>query len=120
MIVEIPRNPNAPGMARAALDSCEGLSDASLAQAKLLVSELVTNSVKYGSDETVRLEIARREERLYVEVIDDGGGFEPAARSKPATDVGGWGLYLVDTLADRWGVHEDSSRVWFELGAAAA
>ena len=31
------------------------------------------------------------------------------------TEVGGWGLHLVQTLSDRWGVHEGSTHVWFEI-----
>ena len=37
------------------------------------------------------------------------------ARDRPATDVGGWGLHLVQTLSKRWGVHEGSTHVWFEI-----
>jgi hypothetical protein len=37
------------------------------------------------------------------------------ARDRPATDVGGWGLHLVQTLSERWGVHEGSTHVWFEI-----
>jgi hypothetical protein len=29
--------------------------------------------------------------------------------------VGGWGLSIVDALASRWGVHEGTTHVWFEL-----
>jgi len=42
----------------------------------------------------------------------------PVARDKPKTDVGGWGLHLVESLSDRWGVHDGSTHVWFELGAS--
>jgi hypothetical protein len=50
-----------------------------------------------------------------VEVVDQGAGFIPVARDRPVTEVGGWGLHLVETLADRWGVHEGSTHVWFEI-----
>jgi hypothetical protein len=50
-------------------------------------------------------------------VIDDGQGFTPSARQKPTTDVGGWGLHLVETLAERWGVWDGSTHVWLELTA---
>jgi hypothetical protein len=42
-------------------------------------------------------------------------GFVPVARNRPATEVGGWGLHLVQTLSNRWGVHEGSTHVWFEI-----
>ena len=87
---------------------------------KLLVSELITNSVKYGGEGEVHLQLFSRHPRhIRVEVVDQGSGFVPVARDRPATDVGGWGLHLVETLADSWGVHEGSTHVWFEIGDAA-
>ncbi len=90
-----------------------------MAQAKLLVSELVTNSVKYGANGSVRVEISHPQGgALHVEVMDNGKAFVAPPRDRPTSDVGGWGLPLVESVADRWGVHEGSARVWFELGAA--
>jgi anti-sigma regulatory factor (Ser/Thr protein kinase) len=86
---------------------------------QLLVSELITNSVKYGGDGEVRLLVeATAPKRIRVEVVDQGAGFVPVARDRPATEAGGWGLHLVETLADRWGVHEGSTHVWFEIDRA--
>lgn len=83
---------------------------------KLLVSELITNSVKYGGEGEVHLQLrSDHEGHIRVEVVDQGSGFIPVARDRPATDVGGWGLHLVETLTDRWGVHEGSTHVWFEI-----
>jgi anti-sigma regulatory factor (Ser/Thr protein kinase) len=120
VILDLPRSPRAPGQARDALTSLNALDAELLGDAKLLVSELVTNSVKYGGDGPVRL-IVRYEDsgRLRIEVVDRGGGFVPIARDRPATDVGGWGLHLVQELTDRWGVYEGSTHVWFELSSAA-
>ena len=82
----------------------------------LLVSELVTNSVKYGGAGDLRLQVELDSpKRLRVEVVDQGVGFEPKARDRPLTTAGGWGLHLVEELADRWGVHEGSTHVWFEI-----
>ena len=87
----------------------------------LLVSELITNSVKYGRSEVVRLELhGDGDGRLRVDVVDEGGGFVPTARDRPATEVGGWGLHLVHTLADRWGVATEASHVWFEIGPGSS
>ena len=33
---------------------------------------------------------------------------------------GGWGLYLLDRVARRWGVHEGSTHVWFEIARGGA
>ncbi len=116
VIVDLPRTPRAPGEAREVLEGMSGLDHGLLGDAKLLVSELVTNSVKYGGDGPVRL-VVRYEDsgRLRIEVVDRGGGFVPVARDRPATDVGGWGLHLVEALTDRWGVYAGSTHVWFEL-----
>jgi hypothetical protein len=51
-----------------------------------------------------------------VEVIDHGAGFLPAPRTEEADEPGGFGLYLVGTLASRWGVESnDGTHVWFVL-----
>jgi anti-sigma regulatory factor (Ser/Thr protein kinase) len=117
--VDIARDRCAPGAARRAIESLDGTVESSMVpEARLLVSELITNSVKYGNGGPVTLEVAsERPDKMRVEVIDQGSGFVPAARTKPATEVGGWGLHLVEVLADRWGVHEGSTHVWFELSA---
>lgn len=112
----IERDARAPSAARAALERLDGTDPALLANARLLVSEIVTNSVKYGEGAVV-LTVDVEPRALRVEATDDGGGFTPVARSRPSTDVGGWGLYLVEALADRWGVHDGSTHVWFELRA---
>ena len=54
---------------------------------------------------------------VLTEVTDEGPGFDPADTGTPGTDENGWGLFLVERLADRWGVnHNDEiTRVWFEL-----
>lgn len=84
------------------------------ADVTLLVSELVTNSVVYGSGESIVLLIDdKRPEHLRCEVVDGGSGFVPKARGDRA--VGGWGLELVEKLTSSWGVREGSTHVWFEL-----
>ena len=115
--VDIPRDRRAPSKARAAIDSLTGqVDDSMVPDAKLLVSELITNSVKYGSGGPVVLEVVSDEPgHMRVEVIDDGTGFVPVARDRDRTEVGGWGLHMVETLSNRWGVHEGSTHVWFEL-----
>jgi anti-sigma regulatory factor (Ser/Thr protein kinase) len=53
---------------------------------------------------------------LRAEVSDPGPGFVPRERAGELDDPGGWGLVLVDRLAERWGVHNDErTSVWFEL-----
>jgi anti-sigma regulatory factor (Ser/Thr protein kinase) len=115
--VDISRDPTAPATARRAVEGLSGVVDDDLIpDARLLVSELITNSVKYGGEGSLCLQIEARGRRsLRAGVIDLGVGFIPVARDRPATDVGGWGLHLVEALSNRWGVHEGSTHVWFEI-----
>ena len=115
--IEIPRDARAPEKARRAVEELgPAIAEEIRHDIVLLVSELVTNSVKYGAEEALKLQIeAPAPKRLRVEVVNHGAAFEPKARSRPATEPGGWGLHLVETLADRWGVHAGSTHVWFEI-----
>jgi anti-sigma regulatory factor (Ser/Thr protein kinase) len=115
--VDIERDPQAPAMARRAVERFGAALDPSLLpDIKLLVSELITNSVKYGGDGTIELILrSDKPSHIHVEVVDQGVGFIPAARDRPMTEAGGWGLHLVEVLTERWGVHEGSTHVWFEI-----
>jgi anti-sigma regulatory factor (Ser/Thr protein kinase) len=115
--VDIPRDAKAPWHARRAVERLEGTVDDDVRpDVMLLVSELVTNSVKYGDDGSLRLHIhAQGPRKLRVEVVDQGGGFVPQVRDRPKSEPGGWGLHLVEALTDRWGVYEGSTHVWFEI-----
>ena len=115
--IDIPRDHHAPAAARRAVERLEGtVDDGLIPEVKLLVSELVTNSVKYGGDGSITLKVdAEPPRKVRAEVIDQGVGFVPVVRDRPATEVGGWGLHLVQTLSNRWGVHEGSTHVWFEI-----
>jgi anti-sigma regulatory factor (Ser/Thr protein kinase) len=114
--VELPRTPEAPSLARNALREMNGALDpARLPDVRLLVSELVTNSVKYGGEGPVRLAVSADRERIRAEIVDQGAGFSPRPRDGDLEKVGGWGLHLTQQLTDRWGAHEGSTRVWFEI-----
>ena len=128
--------PHAIEAARAALDTLAGrVEPAALADARLLVSELVTNCVLHaeiGPETSVGLSVQLCEDRLQVAVSDAGGGFDPEATPGPDLSgerVGGWGLVLVERLSERWGVgpapnmspapqvlERAPNCVWFELG----
>jgi anti-sigma regulatory factor (Ser/Thr protein kinase) len=115
--VDIARDIQAPARARRAIRRLgEDLDPELIDDVMLLVSELVTNSVKYGGDGELRLAVRSDDDaHVRVEVIDQGSGFVPTARDRPKTEAGGWGLHLVEELTDRWGVHEGSTHVWFEI-----
>ena len=73
----------------------------------LLVSELVTNGVRHGGageDDVMELTALRHGNRLRVVVTDWGPGFDGRPRPRNRADqTGGWGLFLVERLAERWG-----------------
>ena len=90
----------------------------------LLVSELVTNAVRHGgagAGGSVELELELSRRHVRVEVADPGDGVGSHALPSASTDVGGWGLRMVDHVADEWGVSSGGpgTRVWFEIRFAA-
>jgi anti-sigma regulatory factor (Ser/Thr protein kinase) len=112
---------DAPARARRALSRLRGDVDApTLETLRLLVSEIVANSVRHARSDGVSLRVLVQPGTVLTEVSDDGDGFEPDADRGPRPDHTGWGLFLVERLADRWGVVRDgdSTRVWFELRRA--
>lgn len=114
--VELPRDPTAGARARRLLERmvAGSLGVCELGRAKLLASELVNNAVLHGHGAIIfRAELD--EDRLHVEVIDEGSGFERAVRERDGDDLGGRGLNLVESESSRWGVHEGTTHVWFEI-----
>jgi anti-sigma regulatory factor (Ser/Thr protein kinase) len=81
----------------------------------LAVSELVTNAVIHGRGD-VELTLTANDGTIRIEVTDQGGG-QPKLVPQGAHIVGaGWGLHLVDALADQWGSVRNgvSTSVWME------
>ena len=90
------------------------VSPEALDDLRLVASELVTNSVRHGGSRAVDLTVDVCGDVVRLEVVDGGPGFELAAR--PDGALGGWGLVLVDSVADRWGVRNGYGvAVWAEL-----
>jgi anti-sigma regulatory factor (Ser/Thr protein kinase) len=117
--------PEAASQARAVVNEELGraVSAKVLEDATLLVSELVTNAVRHalraGIPE-IELRLKLDPERVRVVVSDPGAGFVAEPRLPTASESSGWGLYLVDRIADRWGViTKDRSEVWFEIDVGA-
>jgi anti-sigma regulatory factor (Ser/Thr protein kinase) len=111
--------------ARRALDPLEALLDGQTLDAtRLLVSELVTHSVRHANAThiaEIRLAASASPDRIHVEVCDAGPGFEaqPSARSGGELEDRGWGFHLLDALSDRWGAERgERMRVWFEIRCA--
>ena len=111
----LPRSCDAAGLARTAIAPLgAGLAPDRRADLNLLVSELVNNAVVHGSGR-IELQLERRRDAVWAQVTDEGPGFEAALNAVRHPQAGGWGLRLLDSLSDRWGMAESSTRVWFEL-----
>lgn len=115
----IPSGPGAPGHARRfiAEQLLPWLDRRRLADAELLVSELVGNAVRHGAGHQITVQAMVAPESVRVAVSDAGGGFVPMAdvEGEPTTGSG-WGLALVEHLAERWGVQREApTTVWFQL-----
>ena len=87
--------------------------------AELLVSELVTNALRYGAG-SIRLNLRARNGLLRVEV-EDAGATIPRVRRPDQGDEGGRGLRLVSMLSSGWGSARTPTGkvVWFELRTPA-
>lgn len=118
----LPVDVRAPASARRLVRCLEGeLADEHLENLELLVTELVTNAVRHagvGDGAWVSVALVCGPSLVHVEVCDPGRGFDPRDVSSVPGEVrgSGWGLFLVEQVATRWGVHvDDCTRVWFDL-----
>ena len=115
----LPPGPAAVPAARRALGAVGHLVEPErFADLRLLVSELVTNSLRHAglADPGTRLELQVDAGAIRVRVSDRGSGFVPRVRTPTPGQRWGWGLLLVDRLTDHWGTHRgDPSSVWFEM-----
>lgn len=110
--------PGAAAEARGEISRLRADLDPSLIETlRLLVTELVTNSVRHTAADSLTLRVAIGETAVLTEVADTGPGFDPQCLENAGDDDTGWGLFLVQRLADRWGVRHEGpcKRVWFEL-----
>jgi anti-sigma regulatory factor (Ser/Thr protein kinase) len=119
--------PSAACEARRAVARSRLVADSQQATLLLLVSELVSNSVRHAglrAGEPIRLVARCDDDRARVEVCDAGRSGRVPGKREPTfgeLEPGGLGLMLVDEMADRWGVScdGDGTCVWFELACAA-
>jgi transcriptional regulator with XRE-family HTH domain/anti-sigma regulatory factor (Ser/Thr protein kinase) len=117
-VKRFPATRETPSLARAALATTAlGIPSRVLADAMLVTSELVTNSVDHSGFDWLEVEIITGMERLRVEVSD------PSTQTlRPRKDGGGgWGLAVIAELATRWGVerHSSGKTIWVEFDLVA-
>lgn len=111
--------PDSPAAARDAMGQFEGqVGQEILENLRLIVSELVTNSYLHAamlSHQRLEVRARLRDGVLRLEVEDPGRGFAAPDEPTPHAESG-WGLYLVDHIADRWGVNRGGvTEVWAEF-----
>jgi two-component sensor histidine kinase len=120
-LYKIEPQPQGPAQARQIIaeELASLVPDTLLDDLKLMVSELVTNGIVHGStrqNEPVMLDLVVNGD-IRCGVLDHGEGFASHARNASS---GGWGLQVVEQLADRWGLQCSPQRteVWFERHAS--
>lgn len=121
LVFELAPGPTAGSGARRELLAGNGTLPSSVRDdVLLLVTELVTNAVCHssaGPDGLVRVELRRGTDIVRVAVSDEGTGFTAEAPHE-RNEADGWGLALVDRIADRWAITSTASGTcaWFEIG----
>jgi serine/threonine-protein kinase RsbW len=106
----IPAKPEYITLSRLALSGLSRvrpLAEETLADLKLALTEACSNSVRHAYDEKgghVSISFELRDDRLIVEVVDDGTGFEPDGTGKNGDDAelseGGLGIAIIRSIAD--------------------
>ena len=119
--VALPAVPESIPRAREVLDGLRGQLDESvLDDLRLIVSELVTNSIRHAglrAGDPIDLEVSVNRSTIRLELRDRGRGFAPPPSPANPFQESGWGLFLVSQLTDRWGVSTEDgvTTVWIEI-----
>ncbi|MCX5582567.1 SpoIIE family protein phosphatase [Streptomyces erythrochromogenes] len=97
-----------------------GLDELAFA-AELMLSELVTNAVRYGS-EPIQVRLIHDHDRALICEVSDGSNTAPHLRRAATTDEGGRGLFLVAQLSQAWGARYTTRGkvIWAECALDAA
>jgi len=118
LALTLPPDASAPGVARAATKrySAGKVHAERISELILVISELVSNAWLHGRGRsssnfrsTTRSSAARSSTK--------GPGSSATVRARGPEEVGGRGLFLVNALTNRWGIHEGTTHVWLELQA---
>jgi anti-sigma regulatory factor (Ser/Thr protein kinase) len=117
--ITLPANRAAPTAARKWVGEIgHALRPDVLEELRLVVTELVTNAVKYGPGDPIEVCLhVRPPDTARGVVIDQGEHTHQIRARTPGPEaVGGRGLRIVQELARSWGVDEGSAHVWFVVG----
>jgi anti-sigma regulatory factor (Ser/Thr protein kinase) len=111
--VRLPCDARAPGAARIVVAQRlhDRIAAGVLERAQLVVSELVTNSVRHsgtGRADAVIVRVSLSRTMVRLEVEDAGRGGVIAPRPPDLDSGGGFGLQLVEALSDRWGLERST------------
>jgi len=118
-----PATTDAPRLARQAVDGwlTERVEPERADDARLLASELVTNAVRHGEipeGGIISVGVQARGATVRIVVEQPTSASATEMREPSAGKGGGFGLHLVDRLADAWGVeHGVPGKVWFVVPA---
>jgi anti-sigma regulatory factor (Ser/Thr protein kinase) len=121
VVFQLNGGPEAGAEARRALIAGDGRLPAPVrGDVLLLLTELVTNGVRHSGlrpDQSLQIEVRQWPRRVRVEVIDPGTRFAKVRPSVARDECSGWGLLLVERIADSWGVERSGpgTCVWFEI-----
>jgi anti-sigma regulatory factor (Ser/Thr protein kinase) len=119
--VKLAPEPEVVTTARHTLDQLANLLPSEkLEDVRLMVSELVSNSILHAGlspDDQIWLTVTVSDGAVRGSVCDPGPGFGIPSEPSPRPDLsGGWGLPIVQTISDRWGVERNRRAcVWFEI-----
>lgn len=115
MNLTLETNEEAPRISRRKLSEIRSEVEPRYDDLALVISELVSNSVRHSGQPTVSVSIEAKADRVRLEVRDPGPGFDP---DHHAGD--GMGLRIVGRIADTWGIDNDGEcTVWVEVALRA-
>jgi anti-sigma regulatory factor (Ser/Thr protein kinase) len=111
--IDLPRDATASQLARQQVADrlVATLEPPVLADVMLAVSELVTNALLHGTGQ-IELHIEVDDRSIRGEVVDAGRGLEQRIRDQ---GVEAPGLQIVGRVAQKWGVFQGTTHVWFEI-----
>lgn len=112
---QVPGDPAAVGEVRASVSrqlARWGLDELTFTT-ELILSELVTNAIRYGGDP---IHVRVLHDRTLICEVFDSSSTSPHLRYAAMTDEGGRGLFLVAQLSERWGTRytPDGKVIWAE------